>query len=62
MVSVVTFIIVMDVLKYFFGIDPIHKRRMQIRQIQQEKQNESDDIRPYINVILPSQIRNRLSR
>jgi hypothetical protein len=62
MVSVVTFIIVMDVLKYFFGIDPTRKRRMQIRQIQQEKQNESDDIGPSINVIPPSPIQNHLSR
>ena len=40
-VSVAIFIIVIDVLKYYFDIDPIRQRLTQIRSTQRAKQKES---------------------
>ena len=54
MTTVVTFVVVMDVLKYFFGVDPVHQKRMLTQQMQQEKQHRSDRIGIIINIIQPS--------
>ena len=51
MTTVVTFVVVMDVLKYYFDIDPVKENRMLLRQMQQEKQDRSDRIRLIVNVI-----------
>ncbi len=40
MVSVVMFIVIMDILKYCFGIDPVHEERELIRRKKREKQRK----------------------
>ena len=37
LISTVMFIVIMDILKYCFGIDPVHKERERIRRKKQAK-------------------------
>ncbi len=40
MVSAVTFIIIMDILKYYFGIDPVERERERIRRAKRAKKHK----------------------
>jgi hypothetical protein len=53
MASVVIFVIVMDILKYCFGIDPVHEERELIRRQKQAKKRKPV-IQRFIYVNAPS--------
>jgi hypothetical protein len=40
MISVAMFVIIMDVLKYYFGIDPVQKERERFRRKKKNKQKK----------------------
>lgn len=54
MTSVSTFIIVMDILKYYFGIDPIYRNWRRLQRIQRIETNVFYTNRLSINGIRPS--------
>jgi hypothetical protein len=41
MISVAMFVVIMDILKYCFGIDPVHEERVQIRRKKLEKKQKA---------------------
>jgi hypothetical protein len=40
MISVAMFIVIMDILKYCFGIDPVHEERERLRRTKQAKKRK----------------------
>ena len=52
--SVAMFIIIMDVLKYFFGIDPVREQRERIRRQKQARKRQPPVIQRFIYVNRPS--------
>ncbi len=54
MISAVMFIVIMDILKYCFGIDPVHEERQRIRQKKQVNKRKPVIQRfVYVNAPLP---------
>ena len=54
MVSTAMFIIIMDILKYCFGIDPVHKERERIRQAKRAKKRKPV-VQKFVYVNAPSE-------
>jgi hypothetical protein len=54
MVSTVMFIVIMDILKYCFGIDPVHKERERIRRIKRAKKRKPV-VQKFVYVNAPSE-------
>ena len=52
-VSVATFIVVMDILKYCFGIDPVEEERQRIRRKRWEKRRKRPVIQRFTYVNAP---------
>ena len=54
MVSVATFIVVMDILKYCFGIDPVEGERERIRRKKRAKKRKRPVIQRFVYVNTPT--------
>ncbi len=54
MTSVAMFVVIMDILKYCFGIDPICEERERIRRKKQAKKRKRPIIQRFIYVNAPS--------
>jgi hypothetical protein len=54
LISVAMFIVIMDILKYCFGIDPVHEERQRIRRKKQAKKRKPV-IQRFVYVNAPSE-------
>jgi hypothetical protein len=54
MASVAMFVVIMDILKYCFGIDPVHKVRERMRRKKQAKKRKRPVIQRFVYVNTPS--------
>jgi hypothetical protein len=50
MASVITFVMIMDILKYCFGIDPVHVKRERYRRQKQARRRKCPVIQRFIYV------------
>ena len=57
--SVVVFIVVMDILKYCFGIDPVHGERERLREEKEKKKKRKPIIQRFVYVNSAPIVRNQ---